>query len=280
MGINREGYRSYQGVLLAPGTRWMTLAVTEFRSILKMKWVKVSMLLSMIPLITYTIVLVVKALVSGAANVSLVSELDFLPKLAESQLLFVAVVASVGGAGLVAGDRAHNALVLYLSRPLSSARYLLGKTVAMAMALSIVYVASTLLYIIIELLVVPGPVAMDVLRRLTASILVGGVTVVWFSATIVVLSSLAKAGRFVGLAFFALYFISQAVGEGLKQVDGTQQISQYISLVETWRGLFVWVASPGSGNINSLLAAGVWLSLTGLGMLLVNRRLHAMAVST
>ena len=124
-------YRSYDGPLVAPNTQWWPIAKMMMRLCIKAKGFWVWSILSSWAYFIYLIVYYVgDASSQGLGNDNFWRLVkwrdDFVNCFGFSQL-FLFVVAVLIGAGSIANDNRANALLVYLSRPITKVDYLLGK---------------------------------------------------------------------------------------------------------------------------------------------------------
>lgn len=208
MGIYRGGYRTYTGPMLSPQTRFLVVAGLEFRRFFRQKWVRWLALLGCVPVVLFAAIVLVKVLVENMAAGAIPS-LELLPKLLSAQLQFMALLAAVAGAGLIAEDRAGNALLLYLARPLSPERYAVGKLIALVGLLALAYLVPAFLYVSLELMVAAGGGAMHAVLRLLATLATTSVHVLVTALMVLALSSLGTRARYVGLSWIGIFYLSE-----------------------------------------------------------------------
>lgn len=208
MGIYRGGYRGYTGPMLSPETRFLVVAGLEFKRFFRQRWVRWLALAGCVPVVLFSAIVLVKVLVENMARGAIPS-LDLLPKLLSAQLQFMALLAAVAGAGLIAEDRAGNALLLYLARPLSPERYAAGKLLALVGLLSLAYLVPALLYVLLEMMVTASMGAGAATLRILATLGTTSVHVVVTALMVLALSSLGSRARYVGLAWIGIFYLSE-----------------------------------------------------------------------
>ncbi len=265
MGIYRGGYRTYDGPKLPPETRFLVIAALEFRRFFRQRWVKWLALACCVPVVLFSAIVLVKVLVENMAQGAIPS-LDLLPKLLASQLQLMALLAAVAGAGLIAEDRAGNALLLYLARPLSPERYAAGKLLALGGLLGLAYILPALLYVLLELLVGPSLGALGVILRILATVGTTALHVLVTTLLVLALSSLGTRARYVGLAWVGIFYLSEIMAVTAKQALDVQWV-ELLSLV----GLYKKAAELLiEGNSDGALAF-VILAFLGIGAALFLR---------
>jgi ABC-2 type transport system permease protein len=121
------------------------------------------------------------------------------------QLPLCLLLATFGGAGLVANDLRTGAILVYLSRPLTRRDYVIGKLcVLMALALAVTLVPGLLLYGIACALAPAQFVTLELAWLGPAVALHAVVLSLSLSLAALAVSALSKSGRVAGLAFFGL----------------------------------------------------------------------------
>lgn len=208
MGIYRGGYRTYDGPMLSPETRFLVIAGLEFRRFFRQKWVRWLAMAGCVPVVLFSAIVLVKVLVENVARGAIPS-LELLPKLLSAQLQFMALLAAVAGAGLIAEDRAGNALLLYLARPLSPVRYAAGKLLALVGLLGLAYLVPAMLYVALELMVATGSGFLAAALRVLATLATTSVHVLVTALLVLALSSLGSRARYVGLAWIGIFYLSE-----------------------------------------------------------------------
>lgn len=145
-------------------------------------------------------------------------------------LFFTLIVAATVGSGLIADDIRHMSLTLYLSRPITTADYLLSKAsiVAFALVLAIAFpvvlgpiVAAILLYTTWEVAI----------QALLSGIAFGLLATVLFSTLVLMFSSLTPRKGIAAAGTFVAVLALEAITFPLRQVIGSDSVF-YLSLYE------------------------------------------------
>jgi len=257
MGIYRGGYRQYDGPMLPAATRFLIIAAGELQRFRNGRWTRRLVLLSMVPLVVTMVVLVTKALVENKAG-PLPFQVDLLGKFMTAQVQFMALLGATAGAGLIAMDRQANALSLYLARPVSSLGYLGGKALALGGLFGLVYVAPGLVFVAVEFLVASRPEGLTTLLHLLQVLVAGVAHIAVMVGMVLLLSSMGKRTRYVGLVWVALFYLSGMLSEMAREATGGEDWASLISLPK------LFTDSAGlvfERTENSLAAAGVLLGL-------------------
>jgi len=277
MGIHRSGYRQYEGELLPGGSRFLVLASAELGRLWRRRSTRWILFLGALPLVVVVAAAVGKGLIETAAG-ALPFQLELMDKLLSAEQVFLAVLAAAAGAGLIADDLGSSALVLYMSRPLTPARYLAAKGIALGAVLALVYlVPAWILLLVSELMAREVDWMAFALRgaRATATALLHvGFTV----AVVLFLSSLARRARYVGLGWIAFFFFSDGIASGLRQASEERAWARYLSLKDLFEDSGAWIMGHGDQRGAALALAGMGLA-AGVGLLWRMRRLQAAAVS-
>ncbi|MBM4371678.1 MAG: hypothetical protein FJ098_08495 [Deltaproteobacteria bacterium] len=276
MGIHRGGYRQYQGPLLPGGTRFLVLAAAELARLLRLRSVRWLLVLGGIPLVVVVAAAVGKGVVEAAAG-ALPLSLDLMDRLFAAERFFLALLAAAAGAGLIAEDRGGNALVLYLSRPLTPSRYLAAKGLALAGILALVYLAPALSLALVSELLSPRADWLACLLRAARATAVAGLHVGAASALVLLLSSLATRARYAGLGWIALFFFSDALASGLAHGAGDLPWLRLLSLPDLLEDSGAWILGIGGRPAAAAVLAALAV-VAALALWIRMRRLQAAAV--
>lgn len=143
-----------------------------------------------------------------------------------AQFAFVMVACVLVGAPLVAEDRRANALEMYLSRPVTAPRYLLGKLATIAFFIALITVVPAALLVLVQLSVSwsqPGE-ALRLLELLVRTIVAAVPWVAVPAITIVTASSLADRARNAAILWLSvvvmLEFVVSNILRGVFNTDG------------------------------------------------------------
>jgi ABC-2 type transport system permease protein len=208
--IHDQGYRRYTGERLPPGRAWIVIARAGLRMSLFRRALIGLLLVSWMPFLVRAVMFYF------AASVPQVPFLSPSPaafqQFLQQQAPFVFFVTVYVGSGLIANDRRANALQLYLSKPVTRGEYILGKlTILMVFILFITWAPATLL--LVMQIAFAGNFTffrnnLFLFPAITAVALLGAVV---GATSMLALSSLSNNSRYVGVAYAALIFFSQAL---------------------------------------------------------------------
>jgi ABC-type transport system involved in multi-copper enzyme maturation permease subunit len=251
MGVYREGYRQYKGEFLPIRSRFLVIITAEFTRLRAGKWTRRLMLLAAIPLIVTVAVLVGKGMVGDKLG-SFPIETMLLLKLLRVEMLVMALVGASAGAGVLADDRAGNALSLYLTRPLTTPRYLVGKGLALGLLLSLVYLLPGMLFVIAAAVFSSAIGFTDFLKDLVGVMWGAGLGVALVTAIVMLFSSVGKRSRNIGLAWFGFYFLSQFLAKGAEQAF-EKDWTKYLSLADLFDEGMKFAVSPSTNSVVPVL---------------------------
>lgn len=212
-------YRGYDGPLESPRFRWWSIARTMIGISLRKRIAWVFSALSAWYYLAMIFVLYVMDTIAarvgdqGAANIDrffgrIIWKDQFLHGFSFGQMLFL-FVALILGAGAMANDARANALVVYLSKPVSKADYLVGKWLGIFLPLLVIMLVPSLIFF--------GYAAMSYQER---HFLTQDPWLFWkmlalyplgaaFHASMVLgFSSMFKQGRVAGAVYAGLYFLT------------------------------------------------------------------------
>lgn len=277
MGIHRSGYRQYDGELLPGRTRFLVLAGSELGRLWRRRSTRWLLILAALPLVIIVAAEVGKGLIETAAG-GLPFQLQLLDKLFNAEQVFLAILAAAAGAGLIADDRGSNALILYLSRPLTPTLYLAAKGIALGAILSLVYLVPAWILVLVSELMAREmdwlAFAARAARATTVALLHVGVT----GAVVLFLSSLATRARYVGLGWIAFFFFSDGLASGLSKASDGAEWARYLSIKDLYEDSATWIMGHGERAGPALALLGLAL-VAGIGLVVRMRRLQAAAVS-
>lgn len=256
MGIYRGGYRQYNGAFESIGTRFLIIFGSEFVRLWQGRWTRRLMLVAAIPLIVTIAVLVGKGVVESQVG-QLPFELNLLGRMLQVEMLFVALLAATAGSGILADDRSANALVLYLARPLTPARYLLGKGLALASILATVYLLPALLFVLSAAVILPGGSFSGALWDMGTAAAGSLLNVLVVTLIMLLFSSLGSRSRTIGLAWFGLFFFSQVLSKAAYNATDLPW-TRLLSLPDLFQKSLDWFLAGGTGDgIAVLLLVGL-----------------------
>jgi ABC-2 type transport system permease protein len=239
-------YRTYTGPLSVRRMRWWIVALSGLRSSVKKKGFWVVAGISLLPYLMITAQLyftsraqAMTGAVGARAAASPMNPLgvpevgqrfasSFLQAM-QFQMFFLFLIALMTGAGVVAADHRANALIVYLSKPITKFDYLFGKWMSVFLMIFFVSLAPALLLYLYclgsytsegflrdePLLLLRGVAACCIPAAVHASLLLG-------------FSSWSRTPRMAGALYAGLYFLSSFVSGAVWAIKYRGNLSQGI----------------------------------------------------
>jgi ABC-type transport system involved in multi-copper enzyme maturation permease subunit len=213
------------------------------------------------------------------------------------QLLLLGIVCALAGPSLVANDLRSRAFLIYFSRPISRADYILGKAgVLIALLASVTLLPSLLLYVL-SILFSPSLDTIQQTLPVAGSIVAANlVTIVPASLIVLALSSLTRQPRFAAAAWAVICFFGPVAHNVLQFTTGLEGSSWtfLLSLPHTARALQLGLYDVGGrtselalrgdlqdfvqtlSSTESPLVAASWLAfVSALSVFVLSRRVDA-----
>jgi len=252
-------YRNYDGPLEPPGNRWWSIAKSTIKIAFKKKSLWVFMLLSawyyvaMIFVLFFVDQAIANAQITrpGQPNpmdaffARIIWKDQFVHGFQFGQICYFAI-ALIIGAGTIANDTRANALLVYLSKPISKRDYILGKWFGIFLPLLLTMVIPSLVFYMYGLLSFreKGFVSQDpwLFPKL---MLIMPVAAAFHSSLVLGISSWFNQGRMAGSLYAGLYFLTNFF---------TQMIGMaYVTLTANSEGR----ESPALGLVSNLFYCSV-----------------------
>lgn len=206
-------YRSYTGPLHTRAVRWWIVALATIRGAFKKPGFWIVFGLAALPYLIDGIVMLLSGIESpfSRAEPGQKFALHFSSDLSSQQILLF-VAALIVGSGSIAADNRANALLVYLSKPITKGDYLLGKWMGLFLPLFAIAFAPALLFYIFCLLSYTNngflrDEPLLFVRVLLACMVPGAV----HASLLLAFSAWSKTPRMAGAIYAAFYFISQIV---------------------------------------------------------------------
>jgi ABC-2 type transport system permease protein len=199
---------------------------------------------------------------------------------------FAFLIAAFIGPALVAPDLAHQALPLYLSRPISRAEYVGGKLLALLAPLSAVTWVPGLLLIGLQASLAESGWLGGHLRVPLAVVVGSWVWIVVLALVALALSAWIRWRPVATGMVFGVFVIGEASGRAIEAIVDTRwgKLLAFDDLVETiWADLFGGVSFLGQNVVDDPLpVAACWAGLAALAALalfVLDRKVRAVEVS-
>jgi len=197
---------------------------------------------------------------------------DFLGQ--QVRFLPVVLVSLATGASAIASDFASGAFTIYLSKPISRFDYLLGKAMPVAGAVCAVTLAPALALLLLHLSLAPDfellarapflPLAVTAYSLLLA---------LYFTLSVLAVSSLCRSGRVAGAGFAALVFGSEIVARtAMSRIFGAPRfLSVNGSAIDAGR----WFFSDSSAEGSPFASLSFMIAVMVVSSLILGRRLRS-----
>lgn len=185
------------------------------------------------------------------------------------RFLPVVLVSLASGASAIASDFASGAFTIYLSKPISRFDYLLGKAVPVAGAVSAVTLAPALALLLLHLSLAPDFELLSKAPWLPLAVTAYSLFLaLYFTLSVLAVSSLCRSGRVAGAGFAALVFGSEIVARtATGRVFGAPRfLSLNGSAIDAGRWFF------GDSAVTSLV---FMIGVMALSALVLERRLRS-----
>lgn len=213
-------YRGYDGPLRTRAIRWWIVALAGIRTSVKRWYFWTLAVFAVLPYVGQGFMLYL-ASQQGAERLQQIgmgkqayANYCFIGQAQQGLWLFILAIAL--GAGTIAADNRSNALLIYLSRPITRVDYLVGKWMTSFLPLYAVSLAPGLIFYTYCLLsyASDGFLKEDpfLILRVLAAPAIGAAV---FSSILVGCSARASTGRIAGALFAGLYMVSNIVSNTL-----------------------------------------------------------------
>ena len=219
MPIHDQGYQRYQGTRAAIGKSWQVMTRAGVLSVVSNRRFLGLMLFAWAPFVVRAVQIYVSATFTQASFLAPKGETfrEFL----DQQGAFVFFVTIYVGAGLIANDRRANALQLYLSKPMTSAEYIVGKLAILFLFLiSVTFLPAMMLLLTQAIFAGSLTFVRNNIYLFPAITLFSLAEVLLASTTMLALSSLSKSSRFVAVMYTGLFFFTAALFNALRGITG------------------------------------------------------------
>ena len=181
----------------------------------------------------------------------------------------VIVVALYIGAGAISTDLSTGAFVVYLSKPISRIDYVVGKAMPVMAALLVVTLVPALTLLVVQVFVAEDFELFALTPFLPLSVVIYSVWIcLYFTLTVLAISSLTRSTRVAGAGFGALALGSKVIFVGLSRLRVVQPpafLSMIDSTVDSGHLFFGNAASANTPFLS--IAAMVSLMLASLAVL-------------
>ena len=186
-------------------------------------------------------------------------------------------VTLFAGPSLIATDLAHNALPLYLSRPLSRFEYVLGKQAVLVILLSLMtWVPGALIFLTQVSLEAPGFLAAQ--GWLLGALFAGAwIWILFLSLLALAISAYVKKRLLAQGAMLGVFVILAGFGDAFNGMFPNMTAGRYLNIPvviqSVWAGLFAM-----DPVVQPMLAAGALAGMMAVSGFLLHRKLRPLEV--
>ncbi len=211
--ITDMGYRPYSGPRNLHSPKWWVIARTMMRQTMRKPAYWVTVLLFSLPWLFTGIFFYMQASASQIPFGNMLSDPTAFPSIFlrafNMQRWGLLIIALISGAGCIAADNRANALLLYLSKPLSHGQYLLGKWLSVFVPVFMASVVPALIIAIYCWLGFEWKKFGGAYPWLLPQIIIcAAVPAALFSSVLLGISAWAKSARMAGAILVSLYMLT------------------------------------------------------------------------
>ena len=268
MPIREKGYYKWEGELKTSYVKWLPIFLNGIKSVYKKRFSKLvfSFFFSYFSIFLFLVFLsshpAGNFLKRAIKAIQTDEMLFYYYYTYESFLIFFMVIISIFvGAELISGDLKFKSFTLYLSRPLSRLDYVKGKFSIVLFYLLILTLAPAILLIIFKI-IFTGRFSVSI-RALPGIFIMPIVVSLFLASLSIMLSSLSANARFAKVFIFAIYLMSNIIGELFRDIFKSRSFL-YISISENVKqfGEFVFGTRTGGFYTEGLISGSILLGLT------------------
>ena len=215
MSIKERGYAHWDGELLLGRFPWIPITRYGIKLTFKKKFFKFTFFLALVPSLVFLAGIYVSERLDDFQSIVHQEEASFLNMtpayfktyLSNEYFLFMTIIVMIfAGAGLISDDLRHNALQLYLSRPLKRKDFFIGKLSVLLFFLGIMTLVPGLLLFVMKLVFAGSFKFFSQYPWLPLSILGFSVFIsIFFALFTLCLSALSTNRRYVAILIFGIF---------------------------------------------------------------------------
>ncbi len=240
MPIHTQDYRHWEGTFIRRNyRRWWVIAKAELKLLTQRKIVRLIVAIPpIIYVLTYGILIYIDNILPEHLTTFIEIDSDFFQKFLFSITPFptaflIALVVIFGGSGLISNDLKHNALSLYLSKPISWKDYLIGKFIVIGILLVCMTLVPGLLLFLEQALLTDTPFLKENFWVPFSIILYSAIIIVTTSLLMLLFSSLTKNSRYAIIGFCSVWFGLPVIHAILSEILSSSKVA----LVSIWANL-------------------------------------------
>jgi ABC-2 type transport system permease protein len=284
MAVYKRGYQRYQGPLTGPLARLLVLPKFAWQRLMEQRLVVILLVISLF----WPVACAVFVYLSNNAELLLgfgpealaLLKIDgmFFVVFMNTQAVFAILLSAFAGPSLIAPDLANGALLLYFSRPLSRAEYVLARLIVLLGVLSpVTWIPGVLLFLMQS--------GLAGWPWLAENWHLGGAVFSGFLLWILLVSLVAMASsawvrwRMVaGGLVLGIFFVLAGAAEmanAILRVEWVLALNPARNMNQIWRWLLGAEAIPGPGAIVCLITTAV---MAGVLLVVLERKLRPVEV--
>lgn len=212
-------YRNYDGPLHTRAVRWWIVALAGIRLVIRKKGFWIVFAISLLPFLVVGAILYFQSsypmMMRGNPMANETRGQVYASQFFQAyqnQSLWLFILALMAGAGSIAADNQANALLVYLSKPLTKGDYLLGKWMGIFLVVFAAAAApAILLYLYCLLSYVPNGFLRDEPWLFFRVLAAAAVPASIHASLMIGFSAWSKTPRMAGALYAGVYFVSQAI---------------------------------------------------------------------
>ena len=296
MSVFDRSYRQYHGELRGRFARIWAIATNTFNVQFRRKRTIFLLIACNFPVIAFTFMLVFLAIFMPSGVTGMFFQ-AFLGTLDQSLFLIIfmtfnavsifmpIVFMGALNSGVIANDKKHNSLALYLSRPIDRADYIFGKAIAVILINSFVTYIPWLIYMLVNTLLsgMTGAQFTESIWVYFAALAVALVMMIFFGSIILLFSSISEQSILAGIMFILVLFLPTIITSGISSALDLNFLAYFsvsdlmLSMIhfmfgkpETLMGFLPVFSVP---DIDGLISLIILLSVSVIGFLIVILRM-------
>ena len=251
--LYRRRYVRYDGPIEPARTRYTVIAETELKRLLREKWVRRLLIMAWLPVVGFAVYiyfgLVVKAITGFEVLTGNTTMMFF-----RYEVWFVAIMMAAFGSGMICRDLSSKALTLYFTRPLNVDQYLWGKLTAIAIPCLGVTLLPGMLLVIVQYSLSQHVSALDMVDMTWRVAACSALVTFLYCAAILLLSSLIRTSRFVGLIWLGLFVFMEIARALLVRFLGDTPLLDVISLRRLFEGTAEALLTGNAERVPAVIA--------------------------
>ncbi|MGB9892998.1 MAG: ABC transporter permease [Candidatus Saccharicenans sp.] len=218
--IRERGYHHWDGQLEEKRWNFWPITRTGIKLAFQRKYFKFIFSGAFLPAMVYLVGVYIserledfKFMAQGAERTFQVNPAFFKSYLSLDFLFFMIILLmALGGAGLIADDFRYKAIQLYFARPISKLDYLLGKAGVVIFFVGLLTLVPGILLLVFKLLFSGSFKFLLEYPWIILSIIFYSLfLMIFFTAFVLLISSLSKNRRYVSVIIFAVYILSDII---------------------------------------------------------------------